>query len=134
SFEDALATRQFEPDFPNMTPRISGMITFDEDDFSYKLSILKSLDKNGTKNGRYFFCYESKEGLGHFIHTYEGNGEPLPTFMGEPERVEIPDSIESFTNKLWKNLNMDNKISLYVRYQDPATGEYEERLINKHEA
>ena len=149
SFEDALATRQFEPDFPNLTPRISGIIDFakaakgalenrgaaggteDAGKFTYKLSILKSLDKNGEKCGRYFFSYEPEKGLGHFIHTYQCDGNPLPTFTGEPERVKIPDSIDELTDLLWNGLDEDNKISLYVRYTDPATGKYEERLINK---
>lgn len=134
TFEDALATRKFEPDFPNLTPRISGMIVFDKDngDFAYKMSILKSMDAEGTACGRYCFAYESQAGLGHFIHTYQGDGNPLPTFAGEPERVAIPDSIDAFTEELWDGLNEDNKISLYVRYTDPATGKYEDRLINKN--
>lgn len=133
SFEDALFTRTFEPDFPNMTPRISGMVELGSEDFTYKMSILKSIGKNGEKTGRYFFNYESEPGLGHFIHTYECDGNPLPTFKGEPERIEIPDSIDDFTNLLWTNLDEDNKISLYVRYVDAETGKYEERLINKRE-
>lgn len=133
TFEEALLTRRFEPDHPNMTPRISGMLTLGEDDFTYKLSILKSQDPEGRRCGRYTFCYESEPGLGHFIHTYECDGDPLPTFRGEPERVHVPDSIDSFTKELWDNLNADNRISLYVRYTDPATGEYEDRLINRNE-
>ena len=133
SFEDALATQTFEPDFPNMTPRISGMLNFGGDGFSYKMSILKSLNKDGSKAGRYYFLYEAEPGLGHFIHTYECDGDPLPTFQGEPERVEINENIDKFTDKLWKNLNDDNKVSLYVRYTDIQTGEYEERLVNKNE-
>lgn len=132
TFEEALRTRQFEPDFPNMTPRISGMITFGEDDFEYKISILKSGNREGTKSGRYTFEYESDPGLGHFIHTYQQDGNPLPTFLGEPKRVDIPDDIDSFTEGLWEGLDGDNKISLYVRYTDIATGEYEDRLINKN--
>lgn len=133
TFEEALLTRRFEPDHPNMTPRISGMLTLGEDNFTYKLSILKSQDPEGRRCGRYTFCYESEPGLGHFIHTYECDGDPLPTFRGEPERVHVPDSIDSFTKELWDNLNADNRISLYVRYTDPATGEYEDRLINRNE-
>lgn len=133
TFEEALLTRRFEPDHPNMTPRISGMLTLGEDNFTYKLSILKSQDPEGRCCGRYTFCYESEPGLGHFIHTYECDGDPLPTFRGEPERVHVPDSIDSFTKELWDNLNVDNRISLYVRYTDPATGEYEDRLINRNE-
>ncbi|MBE6029845.1 MAG: phosphoribosylglycinamide formyltransferase [Clostridiales bacterium] len=133
SFEDALATRTFEPDMPNFTPRISGMVELGEEEFTYKMSILKSMCKTGGKTGRYYFNYESEPGLGHFIHTYECDGNPLPTFRGEPERVEIPDDIDDFTNNLWKYLDEDNKISLYVRYIDVKTGKYEERIINKRE-
>ena len=132
TFEDALATRTFEPDHPNMTPRISGMITFGDGDFTYKLSILKSMNAEGTKSGRYYYNYEADPGLGHFIHTYKHDGNPLPTFEGEPERVAIPDSIDEFTEELWNNLNEDNKISLYVRYTDTKSGKYEDRLINKN--
>lgn len=138
TFEQALETRQFEPDHPNLTPRISGMITFDAEDqdgpaFAYKMSILKSEDPDGNRCGRYTYCYEPEAGLGHFIHTYECDGNPLPTFAGEPERIHIPEDIEEFTDELWRNLDAANKISLYVRYTDPRTGEYEERLINKFE-
>ena len=137
SFEEALQTRQFEPDHPNLTPRISGMITFDAEGdapaFAYKMSILKSEDPDGNRCGRYTYCYEPEAGLGHFIHTYECDGNPLPTFAGEPERVCVPDDIDAFTEELWANLNTSNKISLYVRYTDPKTGEYDERLINKNE-
>ncbi|MBQ9015560.1 MAG: phosphoribosylglycinamide formyltransferase [Firmicutes bacterium] len=133
SFEQALETRQFEPDHPNLTPRISGMITFDAPAFAYRMSILKSEDPEGQRCGRYTYCYEPEAGLGHFIHTYECDGNPLPTFAGEPERIRIPDDIDAFTEELWTNLNENNKISLYVRYTDPATGAYDERLINKNE-
>ncbi len=132
TFENALKTRKFEPDFPNMTPRISGIVYFGEDDFEYKISILKSISKDGSHSGRYTFDYEAEAGLGHFIHTYECDGNPLPTFMGEPERITVCDSIDVFTNNLWNNLDADNKISLYVRYTDIQTGEYEDRLINKN--
>lgn len=137
TFEQALQTRQFEPDHPNLTPRISGIVEFGEKQdgatFAYKMSILKSEDPEGNRCGRYTYSYEPEAGLGHFIHTYECDGNPLPTFAGEPERVSIPDDIDAFTDELWRNLNSDNKISLYVRYTDPQTGDYEERLINKHE-
>ncbi len=133
SFEDALRIRTFEPDMPNFTPRISGMVELGEEAFNYKMSILKSMCKTGGKTGRYYFNYESEPGLGHFIHTYECDGNPLPTFHGEPERVEIPDDIDDLTNNLWKYLDEDNKISLYVRYIDVKTGKYEERIINKRE-
>ncbi|MBQ9060031.1 MAG: phosphoribosylglycinamide formyltransferase [Firmicutes bacterium] len=137
TFEQALQTRQFEPDHPNLTPRISGRITCDEKGdapaFASQRSILKSEDPDGNRFGRYTYCYEPEAGLGHFIHTYECDGNPLPTFAGEPERVSIPDDIDTFTDELWRNLNASNKISLYVRYTDPKTGEYDERLINKNE-
>ena len=131
-FNKALKTREFEPDAPNFTPRISGMITFGEKDFAYKMSILKSLDEVGSDCARYTFDYPSKNGLGHFIHTYVTDGDPIPTFQGEPERVAIPNSIEEFANDIWNNLDQNNKISLYVRYVDLETNEYQEKLINKN--
>ena len=133
TFEQALETREFEPDAPNFTPRISGMITFAGNDFTYKMSILKSLDEVGSDCARFTFSYPSKAGLGHFIHTYVCDGNPIPTFQGEPERVEIPNDIDEFTDLIWKNLNENNKISLYVRYVDLESGEYEARMINKNE-
>ena len=132
SFSQALAQRQFEPDAPNLTPRISGMITFGQGDFSYQMSILKSADAEGSACCRYTFDYPALPGLGHFIHTYVTDGSPIPTFQGEPERVAIPDSIDEFTETVWANLDENNRISLYVRYTDLATGEYAERLINKN--
>ena len=132
SFSDSLKSREFEPDAPNLTPRISGYITFEKDNFSYEMSILKSADALGTACNRYTFSYPSLAGLGHFIHTYVTDGNPIPTFQGEPERVAIPNDIDEFTNDLWTNLNEDNKISLYVRYTDLASGEVAERLINKN--
>jgi len=132
SFSDSLKSREFEPDAPNLTPRISGYITFSSGDFSYEMSILKSADPLGTACNRYTFSYPSISGLGHFIHTYVTDGNPIPTFQGEPERVAIPDDIDLFTNNLWTNLNSDNKISLYVRYTNLTSGEATERLINKN--
>ena len=132
SFSDSLTVREFEPDAPNLTPRISGMATFASGDFKYEMSILKSADAEGTACNRYTFSYPSLAGLGHFIHTYVCDGNPIPTFQGEPERVAIPDSIDEFTDKIWSNLDADNKISLYTRYIDLASGEYEERMINKN--
>lgn len=132
SFEDALDTRAFEPDFPNFTPRISAMFTFAEESFTYKMSILKSGDENGSVCNRYTFSYAPVAGIGHFLHTYNCDGDPIPTFTGEPERVAIPDDIDAFTNTIWNNLNANNKISLYVRYIDIATGAVENRLINKN--
>jgi len=132
SFEEALETREFEPDPPNFTPRISGMVTFDENDFTYKMSILKSGDEEGSFCNRFTYSYASKEGLGHFIHTYVTDGNPIPTFQGEPERVEIDDDIDTFTDKIWNNLDENNKISLYVRYSDLQAGEEENRMSNKN--
>ncbi len=132
TFEEALDTREFEPDKPNWTPRISAMLTFGKDDFSYKMSILKSADENGSACNRYTFSYSALNGLGHFLHTYVCDGNPIPTFQGEPERVEIPDCIDEFTSLIWNNLNEKNKISLYVRMIDIETGETENRLINKN--
>ena len=131
-FGKALESRCFEPDAPNFTPRISGMLTFENGDFSYRMSILKSIDAEGTDCARYGFSYPAKAGLGHFIHTYVCNGNPIPTFQGEPERIQIPDDIDAFTATLWNALNADNKISLWVRYTDLATGAYEEKIINKN--
>jgi IMP cyclohydrolase len=131
-FGCALKSREFEPDKPNFTPRISGMITFNNGDFNYDMSILKSADAEGTACNRYTFSYSSLAGLGHFIHTYVCDGNPIPTFQGEPEKVAIPDDIDEFTNTLWNNLNEDNKISLYVRYTDLETGKETNRLINKN--
>ena len=132
SFSEALTTREFEPDGPNFTPRISGMITFGEGDFTYEMSILKSADAEGTACNRYTFTYPSLNGLGHFIHTYVCDGNPIPTFQGEPERVAIDNDIDAFTTALWNALDDNNKISLYVRYTDLATGECESRMLNKN--
>ena len=133
SFHDALATREFEPDGPNWTPRISGMLTFGEGDFTYQMSILKSGDPAGTCCCRVGFNYVPQAGLGHFLHTYACDGDPLPPFWGEPERVAIPDDIDAFTKQIWSALDPDNKISLYVRYTDLATGETVRRLVNKNQ-
>lgn len=132
TFEQALETREFEPDKPNFTPRISGILNFNGNEFDYKLSILKSTDENGSACNRYTFNYSPLNGLGHFIHTYNCDGNPIPTFTGEPERVEIPDDIDEFTDDIWNNLNEQNKISLYVRYIDLESGEYCDRMINKN--
>lgn len=131
-FKCALASREFEPDAPNFTPRISGMLTFEDGDFTYEMSILKSADAQGSACNRYTFSYAPLAGLGHFLHTYVCDGSPIPTFQGEPERVAIPDDIDEFTDKLWAALDEDNKISLYVRYTDLADGSTESRLINKN--
>ena len=131
-FSEALTAREFEPDAPNLTPRISGMITFGEGSFTYEMSILKSADAEGTACNRYTFSYPSLAGLGHFIHTYVTDGNPIPTFQGEPERVAIPNDIDEFTAKIWNNLDENNKISLYVLYTDLESGKEEKRLINKN--
>lgn len=130
SFDAALRTREFEPDGPNWTPRISGL---QEADGSYKLSILKSAAPDGTACQRQFFEYPPIKGLGHFIHTYVTDGTPIPTFVGEPERVALSDDMDEFTDTLWNNLNNDNKISLFVRYTDIEDGSYEQAIINVHE-
>ena len=130
-WEAALRTRLFEDDGPNWTPRISGLRAGDG---SYKMSILKAADAEGTACARFFYEYPAIAGLGHFIHTNVCDGNPvIPTFQGEPERVAIDGDIEAFTNMLWENLNEANKISLFVRYTDLATGEFEQRIINKHQ-
>ena len=131
TFEEALETRCFEPDAPNFTPRISALLDF-TDGYTYKQSILKSGDEEGSVCNRYTFSYAPVAGLGHFIHTYNENGNPIPTFTGEPERVKIPDSPQDFAKEIWKNLNEENKISLYVRYIDIADGRSESVLINKY--
>ena len=131
NWEAALRTRMFEDDGPNWTPRISGLLAGDG---SYKMSILKAADAEGSACARFFYEYPPIAGLGHFIHTYVCDGNPvIPTFQGEPERVAIDGDIEAFTNMLWENLNEANKISLFVRYTDLATGEFEQRIINKHQ-
>ena len=132
SFSQALTAREFEPDAPNLTPRISGMLTFDQGDFTYEMSILKSADAEGTGCNRFTYAYVPMNGVGHFLHTYVCDGNPIPTFQGEPERVAIPDDMESFTREIWESLDENNKISLYVRYVDLATGKVEEKLINKN--
>ena len=132
SFKEALEARAFEPDKPNFTPRISSISTFRDGSFSYEMSILKSIDEEGSDCARYTFSYASKPGLGHFIHTYVTDGNPIPTFQGEPERVAIPDDIDAFTNEIWDNLDKNNKISLYVRYTDLKSGKITDRLVNKN--
>lgn len=132
TFSEALESRAFEPDFPNLTPRISGMLTFSEGDFRYEMSILKSADAAGSACNRYTFSFAALPGLGHFLHTYVCDGNPLPTFQGEPERVSVPDDIDAFTASLWDALDAENRISLYVRYTDLETGAEENRLINQN--
>lgn len=134
TFEDALRTRTFEPDAPNFTPRISGIATVKDGDFSYKLSILKSDDGNDASVQRFFYEYaQPVAGKGHFIHTYRCDGNPIPSFSGDPEPVEIPNDLGVFTAMIWKSLNEQNKVSLFTRFIDLTTGEYETCIINKHE-
>ena len=131
-FGHILTKREFEPDAPNFTPRISAMLTFENGDFIYKMSILKSADAEGSACNRFSYAYAALPGVGHFLHTYVTDGNPIPTFQGEPERVAIPDDIDAFTDEIWGSLNEDNKISLYVRYTDFASGKTESRIINKN--
>jgi IMP cyclohydrolase len=130
TFEAGLRTRTFEPDGPNWTPRISGMV---EPNGDYRLSILKSADGDETSAQRFFFeYYDEKPGTVHFIHTYEHDGNPIPSFKGEPKTAKIEGCIECFTKLLWENLNPDNKVSLYTCFIDLTTGEFEERILNKN--
>ncbi len=132
TFEQALRTREFEPDAPNYTPRISGIMHIENGMYNYAMSILKSNNGNPDGCNRYTFSYTSPAaGEGHFIHTYMGDGNPLPSFEGEPKLVEIPDDMDAFTNMLWESLNEDNKVSLFVRYIDIATGKYQSVIVNK---
>lgn len=133
TFEQALRTREFEPDAPNYTPRISGIMHVENGKFNYAMSILKSDNGNPDSCNRYTFAYENcPAGEGHFIHTYMGDGNPLPSFSGEPKLVEIPNDMKEFTDMLWNSLNEDNKVSLFVRYIDIATGKYESTIVNKN--
>lgn len=131
-FYEALKSREFEPDVPSFTPRISGILNFADGDFDYEMSILKSENEEGDACARYTFSYKPLAGLGHFIHTYICDGDPIPTFQGEPERVSIPNDIDALTTDIWNNLDENNKISLYVRYTDLADGTITNRIINKY--
>ncbi|MBQ8885803.1 MAG: IMP cyclohydrolase [Clostridia bacterium] len=131
-FTCALKTRAFEPDAPNFTPRISGILHF-KDGFTYEMSILKSADEKGSACNRYTFDYEPLSGVGHFIHTYVTDGNPLPTFFGEPERVKIPNCLKSFAEEIWENLDKNNKIALCARSIDLVSGESEQIVYNIHE-
>lgn len=133
SFEQSLRTREFEPDGPNYTPRISGIMQVENGTYHYAMSILKSNNGNSESCCRYTFTYENPvNGEGHFIHTYMHDGNPLPSFEGEPKLVGVPNDIDAFTKDVWESLNEDNKVSLFVRYIDIATGEYETRIMNKN--
>lgn len=134
TFEQALRTREFEDDAPNFTPRISGIIKTDNGGFNYAMSILKSANGNPESCRRYTFSYTNPiAGEGHFIHTYMGDGNPLPSFEGEPEEISVPNDIEEFTNGLWNSLNEDNKVSLFVRFIDIKTGKTETKIVNKNQ-
>lgn len=134
TFEQSLRSREFEPDGPNFTPRISGVMHIENGNFSYAMSILKSNNGNGAACNRYTYAYENPiAGEGRFIHTYMHDGNPLPSFEGEPKWVEIPDDMEAFTNMLWNSLNEENKVSLFVRYIDIETGKYETKIVNKNQ-
>ncbi len=130
TFENALQTRTFEPDAPNFTPRISGIVEGDR----YTLSILKSANGNPDSTCRYFFDYQSPlAGEGHFIHTYRCDGNPIPSFEGEPKKVAVNGDIDAFTESIWNSLNADNKVSLFTRYIDLTTGETQTRICNKNQ-
>lgn len=133
TFEQSLRTREFEPDGPNYTPRISGIMHIKDGKYNYAMSILKSNNGNPDACNRYTFAYENPvAGEGHFIHTYKCDGNPLPSFEGEPKLVAIEDDMDAFADKIWKSLNEDNKVSLFVCYIDIATGKYESKIINKN--
>jgi IMP cyclohydrolase len=133
-FEDSLATREFEPDAPNFTPRISGILNYDfkNNAFTYKLSILKSSNGRAEACNRYFYNYASENGIGHFIHTYKCDGSPIPSFYGEPEEIAMPDTAEELADIVWSNLNADNKVSLFVRVVPLDGGTPSEIIINKN--
>lgn len=134
TFEQSLRTREFEPDAPNYTPRISGILHVEQGTYNYAMSILKSRNGNPQACSRYTFAYEAPlDGQGHLIHTYMGDGDPLPSFEGEPKLVGIEGSIDDFSKMLWQSLDEENKVSLFVRYIEITTGAYETRIINKNQ-
>ena len=134
TFEQSLRSREFEPDAPNYTPRISGIMHVENGAYNYAMSILKSNQGDPSSCNRYTFAYENpKAGEGRFIHTYMGDGNPLPSFEGEPELIGLSGNIDAFTDQIWNALNADNKVSLFVRYIDIATGKYETRICNKNQ-
>ena len=133
TFEQSLRCREFEPDAPNYTPRISGVMHVENGAYSFAMSILKSNEHDPSSCNRYTYAYENaKAGEGRFIHTYMHDGNPLPSFEGEPKLISIPDDMDAFADTLWNSLNADNKVSLFVRYIDIATGNYESKIINKN--
>ena len=134
TFEQCLRSREFEPDGPNYTPRISGVMQVADRSYHYAMSILKSNNGNPKASNRYTFTYENPiAGEGHFIHTYARNEEPLPSFEGEPKLVDIPNEINAFTESVWNSLNEENKVSLFVRFIDIETGKYETKIVNKNQ-
>jgi hypothetical protein len=133
TFEQSLRCREFEPDGPNYTPRISGIMHIENGNYNYAMSILKSSNGNPAACNRFTFAYENPlAGEGHFIHTYLHDGDPLPSFEGEPRPVEIPDELTAFTNLIWDSQNEENKVSLFVRFIDIASGKYETKIVNKN--
>ena len=134
TFEQALRTREFEDDAPNYTPRISGIIHLDDGEMNFALSILKSADGDASACQRYTYAYSNPvKGQAKFIHTYKCDGNPLPSFEGEPKTLELPSAdVDTLTDLIWNNLNSDNKVSLFVRYIDIATGKYSTRIVNKN--
>ena len=132
SFEESLMTREFEPDAPNYTPRISGIVYYDNNDFNYSLSILKSADGDPTACNRYFYRYTPRAGIGHFIHTYECDGDPIPSFYGEPEVVTLPNTAEELAKLVWDGLNVDNKVSLFIRTVSLIDLKTSEIIVNKN--
>jgi hypothetical protein len=133
TFEQSLRTREFEPDAPNYTPRISGILHIENGDYNFAMSILKSDNGNAESCNRYTFAYSNPAaGAGRFIHTYMGDGNPLPSFEGEPTLVNIPDDMNEFADTVWNSLDADNKVSLFVRYINIADGTYETKIINKN--
>lgn len=133
TFEQSLRSREFEPDAPHYTPRISGILHVESGKYSYAMSIIKSSPDSPGSCCRFTFAWENAPaGEGRFIHTYQGDGNPLPSFEGEPKRIAIPGDMEEFTSLVWESLNEENKVSLFVRYLDIATGKYESRIVNKN--
>lgn len=134
TFEQSLRSREFEPDGPNYTPRISGIMHIENGTYNYAMSILKSNNGSPDSCNRYMFAYENPAaGEGHFIHTYKCDGDPLPSFEGEPKLIAVPNDIDAFTDTLWSSLNEDNKVSLFVRYIDIASGTCATRIVNKNQ-
>lgn len=134
TFEQALRTREYEPDAPNYTPRISGILHVESGNFNYAMSILKSGGGDPPSCDRFTFAYEKPApGTGHLLHTYQGDGNPLPSFEGEPKLVEVPDDMDDFAEMLWDSLNEDNKVSLFVRFIDIASGSFRSRIFNKNQ-